>query len=514
MGVLKTQAVFPRDAAVPRLGRAGAANALAASASAATAVGSPFIVPLIIGCWFFLQMLDSTIIATALPAMARSLREDPIRLNLAITSYMLSLALFVPISGWIADRFGARSVFRAAIVWFTIGSIFCGLAQSLPELVVARVLQGFGGAMMMPVGRLIVLKTVSKSDYVQAMSYLTVPSMLGPIIGPPLGGFIVTYYSWRWIFFINLPICVLGIVLVTLFVPNIYERTVRRLDLPGFLLTGFGLAGMVFSFESIGRGVISPAMVTSLMVGGIGCAGLYVVHARRIAHPIIDLNLFRVRTFTAANSSAGGLYRIGLGGLSFLLALQLQLGLGYSPFSSGLLILASAAGSLAMKFAINPIVRRFGFRSVLMVNGVLVALSVSACALFTHATPRALIVFVLFEGGFFQSLQFTSLNALAYADISADSMSGASSLGSMLQQLFNGLGVIVAAQILHITLALHGETTLTAHDISPAFLIAGIVALISVFFLLPLEHHAGAEVSGHVPVRMPALEPEQLAMSD
>src|SRR5579864_294671 len=224
-----------------------------------------FLAPIIVGCALFMEMLDATVISTALPAMARSLHEDPIKLNLAITSYLLSLAVFIPISGWMADRYGARTVFRAAIVIFTLGSVLCGISQSLPELVAARVLQGFGGAMMVPVGRLIVLRMVRKSELVTAMSYLTVPAILGPVVGPPLGGFIVTYYSWRWIFFINLPIGILGYVLVTMFIENVREAEVIPLDLRGFLMTGLGLAGVVFGFEMVGRGIIPVPLVIAII---------------------------------------------------------------------------------------------------------------------------------------------------------------------------------------------------------------------------------------------------------
>jgi MFS family permease len=368
--------------------------------------------------------------------------------------------------------------------------------------------------MMMPVGRLIILKTTRKADYVQVMAYMTVPSMMGPIVGPPLGGFIVTYYSWRWIFFINLPICVIGIVLVTLFVPNVREQAVRKLDLIGFVLTGIGLAGVVFGLESLGRGVLPTTVVVGMMIAGTVCSLLYVLHARHTSDPILDLNLFRIHTFAAASINAGGLYRIALGGLSFLMALMLQLGLGMSPFAAGLFILASAAGSISMRFTINRIIRRFGFRSVLVVNGVICAMSVAACALFTRSTPHAVILLVMFEGGFFQSLQFTSLNALAYADVPSETMSGASSLASMSQQLFNGLGVILSAQVLHITLALHGWIVLTRDDISPAFVIAGTLALVSAFWFLPLEHHAGAEVSGHARIDTQRVEPQPVALSD
>src|SRR5208282_6160343 len=242
---------------------------------------SRFLVPLIVGCALFMELLDSTVISTALPVMARSLGENPIRLNLAITSYLLSLAIFIPISGWMSDKFGSCTVFRSAIAIFTVGSVLCGLSHSLMELVAARVLQGLGGAMMTPVGRAVVLKTVPKADLVEAMSYLTVPAVMGPVVGPPLGGFIVTYWSWRWIFFINVPIGVIGMTLVTMYIENFREPDVPPLDLYGFMLTGLGLAGLVFGFEVVGRGVLPPALIAIMIGGGAVCIALYVVHARR-----------------------------------------------------------------------------------------------------------------------------------------------------------------------------------------------------------------------------------------
>jgi EmrB/QacA subfamily drug resistance transporter len=468
-----------------------------------------FLVPLIVGCALFMQTLDSTVIATALPAMARSLNEDPIRLNLAITAYLLSLAVFIPISTWVADKFGARTVFRYAILLFTIGSVFCGLSQSLPELVAARILQGLGGAMLVPVGRLLVLKTVPKSDWVEAMSYLTVPSVLGPVIGPPIGGFIVTYYSWRWIFFINVPICLLGLALVTLFIKNIREPEVPPLDLRGFILTGIGLAGLVFGFESVGRGVLPISVVIGLMLGGLGCSGLYVLHARRTAQPIIDLRLVKIPTFSSATFS-GGMTRMATGAMPFLLAMLLQLGFGLSPFASGMLTFASAAGALTMKFTVNPIIRRFGFRSVLVVNGVISSFFVACCALFQQSTPHSVILLALLLGGFFRSLQFTSLNALAYADVPDSLVSNASSLASMAQQLFMTFGVAGAALVLQVSLRLHGETALSAHDITPAFVINGLLSFVSALLFLMLTPHAGAELSGRGPVAIPS-QPEPLA---
>jgi len=450
---------------------------------------------MIVGCALFMEMLDATVISTALPAMAKSLGEDPIKLNLAITSYLLSLAVFIPISGWMADRFGARTVFRTAIIIFTTGSVFCGFSNSLPELVASRILQGFGGAMMVPVGRLIVLKTIAKSELVTAMSYLTVPAVLGPVVGPPVGGFIVTYYSWRWIFFINVPIGMIGITLVTWYIPNIREDEVFPLDLRGFLLTGLGLAGLVSGFESIGRGVIPASIIMCVMAAGGICMALYILHANRINYPIIDMGLLRIPTFLVA-TLGGGLFRMGIGALPFLLAMLLQVVFGLSPFASGMLTFASAAGALFMKATATPIIRRLGFRSVLISNGVLSAFIMMSYALFRPTTPHFLIVVALLSGGFFRSLQFTALGTLAYADVPNSSMSGASTLSSMAQQLFLSLGVALGAMLLHMSLKASGFAHLTTHDFTPAFLVMGVLALLSSLLFLPLEYHAGDEVSG------------------
>jgi EmrB/QacA subfamily drug resistance transporter len=444
--------------------------------------------------------------------MARSLHEDPIKLNLAITSYLLSLAVFIPVSAWVADRFGARLVFRAAIVIFTIGSVLCGVSQSLPELVGARILQGCGGAMMVPVGRLVILKTVPKRHLVTAMSYLSIPALIGPVVGPPVGGFIVTYSTWRWIFFINVPICVLGIVMVTLFIEDIREENVPPLDLLGFILTGIGLAALVFGFESVGRGELPPWLVAGLMVGGALCMGLYVLHYRQARHPIIDLGLFSIATFRIS-TVGGGLFRMGIGAMPFLLALLLQLAFGINPFKSGLIIFASALGALTMKLAIYPIIRFFGFRTLLIFNGVISAFFMLCCALFRPTTPHLVIALILFSGGFFRSLQFTCINALGYADVPQRMMSNASSLASMGQQLSISLGVAIAALALRVGMTLHHSKTLTAHDIVPAFLLTGGLGLIGSLVFLPLPHHAGAELSGRRG-RHSLIEEEPAAIAD
>jgi len=359
---------------------------------------------------------------------------------------------------------------------------------------------------MVPVGRLVVLRIVPKSGFVDAMSYLTIPAVLGPVLGPPVGGFIVTYSSWRWIFFMNVPIAILGMILVTLYIPDIKEEEAIPLDFRGFILTGLGLAGLVFGFETIGRDMIPVSLVMSVLTVGGLCAGLYFLHARRIDYPIVDLRLMRIPTFSAS-VFGGGLARMGIGALPFLLAMLLQLVFGLNPFASGLITFTSALGALTMKFTVGPIVRRFGFRTVLIGNGLISGLILISYVTFRPGIPKSLMIGTLLAGGFFRSLQFTSLNTVAYADISPPMMSGASTLSSMAQQLFLSLGVTVAALVLHISLTMRGSTTLDASDFGAAFIVIGILSLASTLFFVPLEHHAGAEVSGHQPLSKLAVDP-------
>ena len=458
------------------------------------------VVSLIVACAMFMQNLDSTIIATALPAIGRSIGESPLRLNVAITCYLLSLAVFIPISGWTADRFGARRVFSAAIVVFTLGSIGCGMANSLAALVAARILQGMGGALMVPVGRLVLLRTVEKSDLVRAMSYVSVPALIGPVMGPPLGGFIVTYWSWRWIFFINIPIGVLGIVLVNLLVGDLKETGRRPFDFAGFVLTGVGLATLAFGFENVGRGALPSILVATLLAVGACCAILYVRHAHRVDHPIIDLALFQIPTYAAA-SIGGFLFRMGLGALPFLLPLMLQVGFGLSALSSGLLTFASAAGAMTMKMTAVRILRTLGFRLVLVGDAVISAAFLFGYSLFRPDTPHLVIFLALLAGGFFRSLQMTSINTLSYADVPPAMLSRATSLTSMAQQLSQTVGVASGAMLLQVVLALRGGTALVAADFYPAFVGVAMISLLSVPFFLKMSPDAGAEVSGRPAAR-------------
>ena len=302
----------------------------------------------IVACAMFMQNLDSTVIATALPTMAKAFGADPVHMNVALTSYLLSLAVFIPASGWIADRYGARTVFRAAIAVFTLGSILCGRADSLAFLVGARILQGIGGAMMVPVGRLVLLRTAAKTELVAAMAWLTVPALLGPVLGPPVGGFIVTYFSWRWIFDINVPIGILGIVLVSLFFEDVREPPRGRFDGIGLLLCAIALSGLMFGLETAGRGVVPPS-ITEAMIGiGLVAVVGYLLHARNHPAPLLDLSLMRLPCFGVA-LSAMMLFRTGIGAIPFLLPLMLQVGFGNSAVESGLITFASSAGALVMK---------------------------------------------------------------------------------------------------------------------------------------------------------------------
>ena len=454
-----------------------------------------WVTPAIIGSALLMQTLNATVLTNALPTMARALQVEPLRLNLAITMYMLAAAVCLPISGWAADKFGARRVFLAAIALYAVASAACGLAVSLPTLVAARIAQGAAGALMGPVGRLVLLRTTPKSQLVGAMSVLTMPALLGPVIGPVLGGAIVTFADWRWIFFINLPIAALGFVMVMRHVPQVAEQEVAPIDWPGVALTGLGLAALIFGFENLGRDVLPPLAVAGLFAAGLGLLWTYARYARGNPHAVLDTSLFRVGTFRAS-VVGGGFMRLAMGANPFLLALLFQVALGMNALQAGLLTFASAAGALVMKTVAPPILRRYGFRQVLIVNAVIVGLSFMACASFTASTPHLAITAILLVGGFFRSLQFTSLNGLAYADIESDQMSRASTLASMAQQLVQSIGIGLAATLLHVSMQAHGEKTLTVGVISPVFLVIGVVTFIGLAFFLRLPRDAGDEMNG------------------
>ncbi len=454
------------------------------------------LIPLIVACALFMENLDSSVVSTSLPQIAVDLGVDPISLKLAFTSYLISVAVFLPISGWMADRFGARTIFRLAILVFVTGSVFCGLSSSLEGFVAARIVQGAGGAMMVPVGRLVMLRSVEKSDYLRAMSWLTVPAMIGPVLGPPLGGFITTYFEWRWIFWINIPISVVGLVLVSVFIKNYKEENLPPLDTRGFVLSGLGLAGFVFGVAASGIGVLPAWIDLVLIVTGAAALLAYARHAFRTPEPLMDLTLFRLPTFRV--SVLGGLlFRIGVGATPFLLPLLFQLGFGMTPFESGMLTFATAAGAVLMKFTAPRIVRAWGFRMVLMVNTLFSTAFLLAIVSFSQTTPHMVIFGVLLVGGFFRSLQFTALNGLAFAEVDSRRMSHATSISSVGQQISAALGVAIGAAVLEITRSMRGDMAVLPGDFIPAFLVLAVIGLLCIPIYARMAPGAGAEVSGH-----------------
>jgi EmrB/QacA subfamily drug resistance transporter len=453
------------------------------------------VVPLIVAVALFMENMDSTVISTSLPAIARAIGTNPLALKLAVTSYLLALAICIPASGWTADRFGARNVFRLAIGVFVLGSIGCALSRSLDELVLARIVQGMGGAMMTPVGRLIVVRSTDKRLLVNAMSLLTMPALIGPICGPTLGGFITTYASWHWIFIINVPIGLVGIVMATRYIPDVRGEQPEPFDYVGFVLSGLGIGGLAFGLSVMGLEFLPSWIVAALLGVGAAAAVAYVFHARGKAAPILDLNLFKVPTFRAS-IFGGFMFRLGIGALPFLLPLLLQIGFGLTPFQSGLITFTGALGSMFMKAAVASVLRHLGYRPVLVYNSLLSAAFLAACASFTPGMPFAAMIAILLAGGFFRSLQFTAINTIAYAEIEPRLMSRATTLAAVGQQLSLSTGVAVGALVVEITLGLKHGSGMGAMDFPPAFLVvAGLAAAASLIFAR-LAPDAGAELAG------------------
>ena len=441
------------------------------------------IVPLIVAVALFMENMDSTVIATSLPAIAADIGTDPLTLKLAVTSYLLSLAVFIPVSGWTADRFGARTVFRAAIAVFMLGSIGCALSQSLAHFVVARIVEGIGGAMMTPVARLILVRSVDKRELINAMVWVTLPALIGPLLGPALGGFITTYISWHWIFLINIPIGLAGIVLATIFIEDVRAQTPDPFDPLGMLLAGLGIGGLAFGGSVLGLDLLPLPVVLALMAGGAVAAYAYVRHARRTPAPVLDLSLLQIPTMRAA-VLGGFIYRSGIGAMPFLLPLLLQLGFGLTAFQSGLITLSNVVGAMGMKTVIPLILRRFGFKLALTVNALI------------SAALRVV-------GGFFRSLEFTSLNTIAYADVDQRRMSRATSLVAVAQQLSISTGVAIGALAVDLTLRWRGHATITAADFQPAYITIALISACAFFVFVRLPPDAGAELARRTPGPVP-----------
>ena len=454
-------------------------------------------IALIVGAAVFMEQMDGTILATALPGMARDLGVSAPSLSIALTSYLISLAIFIPASGWLADRLGGRRLFRFSILFFTAASILCAFAPNVPVLAASRFLQGMGGAMMIPVGRLLLFRSIEKRDMVNAMSWVLVPALLGPIMGPPLGGLIVTFLNWRWIFFLNLPIGLLGAGLVTRYFEAVPGEKGTRFDLRGMILSGLSLSTLLFGLESASHP--GEGETAAWLIGfGLAMGWLYLRHARTVAQPILDPRLMQVDSFRNA-MVAGSLTRITQGAQPFLLPLMMQLGFGLSAAQSGLVTLATALGSLLMKSVAPGILRRYGFRDSLIVGGFIACGGYALCALFRPGWPYPLIFAVLVGCGFFMSFQFTAYNTVAYDRIPGERLASATSFYTTFQQLMLSVGICIGAMGLEGAMTWRHHAVPTLPDFSVAFVVVCAISLLAFFWNRRFLPSDGVEFSGHVP---------------
>jgi EmrB/QacA subfamily drug resistance transporter len=451
--------------------------------------------PLILAIALFMEQMDSTVIATSLPAIAADLDVGPITLKLAMTSYLVALGVFIPLSGWAADKFGAKKLFISAIVVFMAGSILCAIADSVTSFVLARFLQGMGGSMTTPVGRAILLRSTKKSDLVSAMAMFTIPGVIGPLVGPPIGGFITTYFSWEWIFLINVPIGIIGVILSAIYLPRIEAEPPPPADISGFFMSGVGAAGLVFGLSVVSLPALPPSYgVAAIVVGAISTV-MFIRHARRHPHPVLELGLFSIDTFRVCVTS-GTIFRIAMGAVPFLLPLMLQLGFGMTAFQSGMITFVAAGGALFTKFAARRVFAHFGFRRTLLVAACLSAVGSVANAFFYPETPHVVLITVLFLTGFVRSFFFTGINILGFADIEQNQTSQATALNAVIQQISGALGVAFAGIVLEIhALATGQELGLAGFHI--AFVCVAVLNVLAAIPIYRLKPGAGSAVSGH-----------------
>ncbi|MBB1201365.1 MFS transporter [Enterobacteriaceae bacterium 89] len=446
---------------------------------------------------FFMEFLDGTVIATALPDMAKSFGVEAVALNIGISAYLITLAVLIPASGWIADRFGARKVFALALAIFTLASVFCGLANSVNSFVAMRVLQGVGGALMVPVGRLAVLRTTPKHQLITAIATLTWPALVAPIIGPPLGGFITSFASWRWIFFINVPLGIIAILLALRIIPDLREEERRPFDLPGFLATAVAMVSLVYAMEAFGAEHNERWLPFALLALGALTFGFALRHFRRAKWPMIRLDALKVPTFRVT-MYGGSLFRASISAVPFLLPLLFQVGFGMDPFHSGLLVLAVFVGNLTIKPATTPLIRWLGFKKLLLINGALNVLALLACAFLTPHTPIWLTLLILYLGGVFRSIQFTGVSTLAFADVPSPQMSYANTLFSTATQLAVGLGITLGAIGIRLgekVSPMLGLNEIPGIHFRMAFVFIALICLLGMFDTFQLTRNAGSSVS-------------------
>ncbi len=460
-------------------------------------------IALIVGAAMFMEQLDGTVLATALPSMARDLGVRATSLSIALTSYLISLAIFIPVSGRIADRFGARNVFRSAIVIFLIGAITCANAPNVITLVLARFFEGIGGALMMPVGRLVLMRNVEKRDLIQATSWVLIPAVVGPILGPPVGGFIVTYlHSWRWIFYLNVPTGLIGIVLVSLYISNTKGEVPEKPDYKGVFLSSLSLGLFLFGFELISHEGLLYLALSFLTVGTL-LGVLYVYHARRTKDPILDISLMKIPTF-GTSVMAGAITRVTQGAHPYLLPLMMQLGFGLTAAQSGAMTLATALGSIAAKPVAPTLLRRWGFRDTLVVNGFFASSGYMICGLFRPGWPLPVMFALMVMSGFFMSIQFTGFNTIAYDEVSQQRMGAATSFYTTFQQLMLSVGICSGAAALQAAMVLRGHHRPQFPDFTAAFWAVAAVSLLATIWNRRFAHDAGHEISGHTPRTWPA----------
>ena len=466
------------------------------SQPALAAAASKRLLPWLIAVAFFMESLDTTILNTGVPTIAAALHVAPLSMKSVLASYTLSLAVFIPISGWMADRFGTRRVFASAIGMFTLGSFLCGISSNIHVLVAFRILQGCGGAMMVPVGRLTVVRTFAKSELVRAMSFVAIPGLIGPMLGPIAGGLIVGYLHWRFIFFVNIPIGLIGLYMVYRHLPDYREHT-DPLDMGGLILFGSGVALLSYVLEVFGEHTLNAREILGLLTVSIILLAGYGFHATRAEHPMLRLTLFRIRTFRTAVSGSF-LTRLGIGGIPFLFPLLYQVGLGFTPIQSGLLMMPQAIAAMSLKLTMPRILARFGYRAVLVSNTLLIGLQILLFATIGKNTPLWLVVVEVFCYGFFTSLQYTSMNTLVYADVSEEQESSASSIASTMQQMAISFGVASASLVTAFFIPDRHTSSapLFIHGLHRAFFVLGGMTILSTVVFRELKKGDGDAVSG------------------